>query len=42
MLAFVDSFRLLTWSFILMAPLVWLLRRPVLAGKSSPGALPGH
>lgn len=42
MLAFVDTFWLVTWSFVLMAPLVWLLRRPAQAAKSSAGALAGH
>ncbi|MGB5473505.1 MAG: hypothetical protein WBQ78_08510 [Gammaproteobacteria bacterium] len=42
MLAFVDAFTLVTWSFILMASLVWLLRRPAPAAPHRPAALSGH
>jgi DHA2 family multidrug resistance protein len=42
MLAFVDAFTLVTWSFILMAPLVWLLRQPAPIGQRNGGASTEH
>jgi hypothetical protein len=42
MRAFVDAFWLVTWSFIVMTPLVWFLKRPAPAANSSRGTLTGH
>jgi MFS transporter, DHA2 family, multidrug resistance protein len=42
MLAFVDAFWLVTWSFIVMAPLVWLLRRPVHDAHAGQDAIAGQ
>lgn len=42
MLAFVDAFWLVTLSFILMAPLVWLLKRPAPDAQGSHRVVAGH
>ena len=42
MLAFVDAFWFVTWSFIVMAPLVLLLRRPAGAEQGNREVLPEH
>jgi DHA2 family multidrug resistance protein len=42
MLAFVDAFWLVTCSFIVMAPLVWLLRRPVHDAHAAQDTVAGH
>lgn len=39
MLAFVDTFWLIAWSFVLLAPLLLLIRRRHSAGKTQPPAL---